>query len=170
MKPNQPIILCGYTSSGKTTIGTLLAEKLQLDFYDTDQMLITQNQMTIPEIFSRGGEELFRSLERKIIDQICLLGSSVVSTGGGMLASEDNARVLSKHGPIVYISRPFEACYQSLALQPERPLFRNHTKAELAATYKKRADIYSKYAAFTVENSSSPEHTVTDILDFLETL
>lgn len=170
MKLNQPIILCGYTSSGKTTIGTLLAGKLHYDFYDTDQMLIKQSQMTIPEIFAKGGEKLFRNLERKIVNQICLLGSCVVSTGGGMLAIEENAHILSAHGLIIYINRPFESCYQSLALHPERPLFQNHTKDELAITYQKRADIYSKYAAFAIENSRSPECAVMAIYDFLKTL
>lgn len=164
---SQPIILCGYTSCGKTTTGRLLAKKLNVDFYDTDQMLTEQNQMTIAEIFDRGGEALFRQLEYEIVRQVCRLGLSVVSTGGGMLASEDNARLLSRHGIIVYIQRPFEACYQSLAAQPERPLFKNHTKKELAASYEKRASIYQKYASMTVKNEGSPEAAVKDICDFL---
>ena len=54
MTPEHPIILCGFTSSGKTTIGKLLSEQLGLPFYDTDQMLIEHYKMTIPEIFAKG--------------------------------------------------------------------------------------------------------------------
>ena len=54
MTPEHPIILCGFTSSGKTTIGKLLSEQLGLPFYDTDQMLIEHYKMTIPEIFVPG--------------------------------------------------------------------------------------------------------------------
>lgn len=66
MTPEHPIILCGFTSSGKTTIGKLLSEQLGLPFYDTDQMLIEHYKMTIPEIFSEGGESLFRDYEHEI--------------------------------------------------------------------------------------------------------
>lgn len=164
---NRPIILCGYTSCGKTTIGHLLSQMLEIDFYDTDQILTSQHQKSISDIFSQGGEALFRQLEYGIVKQVCSLGPSVVSTGGGMLASEQNARLLSRHGIIIYIQRPFEACYQSLSQQPERPLFKNHTKEELAATYEKRSGIYQKYSSFTVKNEHSPQAAANSIYDFL---
>ena len=78
MTPEHPIILCGFTSSGKTTIGKLLSEQLGLPFYDTDQMLIEHYKMTIPEIFAEGGESLFRDYEHEIARQVCGLGPSVV--------------------------------------------------------------------------------------------
>ena len=74
MTPEHPIILCGFTSSGKTTIGKLLSEQLGLPFYDTDQMLIEHYKMTIPEIFAKGGESLFRDYEHEIAHQVCDLG------------------------------------------------------------------------------------------------
>ena len=164
---NQIIFLCGYTSCGKTTIGHLLSQMLETDFYDTDQMLTRQHHMTISDIFSQGGEALFRQLESSIVKQVCDLNPCVVSTGGGMLASEQNSQLLSRHGIIIYIQRPFEACYQSLSLQPERPLFKNHTKEELAAAYEKRSGIYEKYASFTVKNEHSPQTAANSIYDFL---
>lgn len=128
MTPEHPIILCGFTSSGKTTIGKLLSEQLGLPFYDTDQMLIEHYKMTIPEIFAKGGESLFRDYEHEIAHQVCGLGPSVVSTGGGMLTFDRNGEILEKSGTIFYIDRPFEDCYRNLALHPERPLFKNIQK------------------------------------------
>ena len=104
MTPEHPIILCGFTSSGKTTIGKLLSEQLGLPFYDTDQMLIEHYKMTIPEIFSEGGESLFRDYEHEIARQVCGLGPSVVSTGGGMLTFDRNGELLEKSGMIFYLS------------------------------------------------------------------
>ena len=106
MTPEHPIILCGFTSSGKTTIGKLLSEQLGLPFYDTDQMLIEHYKMTIPEIFAEGGESLFRDYEHEIARQVCGLGPSVVSTGGGMLTFDRNGEILEKSGTIFYIDRP----------------------------------------------------------------
>lgn len=164
MYRNRPIILCGFTSSGKTTIGKLLAKQLEIPFYDTDQMITEQNHATIKEIFSRGGETLFRDLEHEIAKQVCRLGASVVSTGGGMLTFERNGLLLSERGTILYIDRPFEGCYQSLAKQPDRPLFKDHSKAEIQKTYETRTSLYKKYAAFTVKNDSTPQDAVRDIL------
>lgn len=163
----QPIILCGFTSCGKTTIGSLLARQLGIPFYDTDQMLIQQNQMTIPEIFSKGGETLFRDLEHEIAKQICTMPPSVVSTGGGMLIAERNAAVLSRQGIIIAIIRPFDQCYTSISQKPDRPLFKNHTKEELEEIYQMRSEIYQKCAAFTIKNDSTPEDAVRQILSVL---
>ena len=167
MTKNLPIILCGFTSSGKTTIGKLLSEKLDLPFYDTDQMLIEHYQMTIPEIFAKGGETLFRDYEHEIARQVCTLGPAVVSTGGGMLTFDRNGEILAKSGIIFYIDRPFEDCYANLARHPERPLFKNHTKEEVENMYLTRRGLYQKYAAYSVANTGIPERTAEKIVSLL---
>lgn len=168
MKLKRPVILCGFTSSGKTTIGNLLAEKLNVPFYDTDQMLIEKNQMTIKEIFAKGGEALFRDMEHEIAKQVCLLGPSVVSTGGGMLTFERNGALLTEYGLVIYIDRPFDACYQSLSQHPDRPLFKNHTRGEVESSYNERRAMYLAYASHTVKNDSTCEDAVNAICTILE--
>lgn len=167
MNINQPIILCGFTSSGKTTIGKLLAEHLGVPFYDTDQMLITQNHMTIKEIFAKGGETLFRDLEHEIAKQVCALPLSVVSTGGGMLTFPRNGELLSDHGLIIYIDRPFDNCYDNLSKSPDRPLFKNNTRKDLEILYNERRAKYLAYAAHTIKNDSTCEDAVTAVCNIL---
>lgn len=168
MKQNAPLILCGFTSCGKTTIGKLLAKTLSLPFYDTDQLLQESSAMTIQEIFEKGGEPLFRDLEHGIAKRVCNLGPAVVSTGGGMLTFPRNGELLSKAGVIFYIDRPFEHCYENLKKQPDRPLFKNHTKAELFSTYESRRALYQTYAAFSIKNDGAPEDAVRKICEILE--
>ena len=168
MDINQPIILCGFTSSGKTTVGNLLAKRLGVLFYDTDQILIAQNQMTIKEIFAKGGETLFRDLEHEIAKQVCSLGPSVVSTGGGMLTFPRNGEVLTGHGLIIYIDRPFDHCYENLSKHPDRPLFQNNSREDLETLYHRRREKYLIYASHTVKNDSTPEDAVTAICNILE--
>ena len=158
MTPEHPIILCGFTSSGKTTIGKLLSEQLGLPFYDTDQMLIEHYKMTIPEIFAKGGESLFRDYEHEIARQVCGLGPSVVSTGGGMLTFDRNGEILEKSGTIFY---------RNLALHPERPLFKNHTKEEIENTYLTRRGLYKKYAKYDIPNTKGPQDAVEKICALL---
>lgn len=169
MHINQPIILCGFTSSGKTTIGSILAKKLHVPFYDTDQMLVEQNRMTIKEIFSKGGETLFRDLEHEIAKQVCTLEPSVVSTGGGMLTFKRNGDILSDYGLIIYIDRPFSHCYENLAKYSDRPLFKNNTREELELRYLDRREKYLAYASHIIKNDSTCEDAVTAICNILET-
>lgn len=168
MNLDRPIILCGFTSCGKTTVGTMLADRLGLPFYDTDQLLIDQNQMTIPEIFAKGGETLFRDMEHEIAKQACNLGPAIVSTGGGMLIFPRNAELLAAHGMIFHIDRSFENCYQSLAAHPDRPLYKNHTKAEMEETYRTRQKKYEACAVCSIKNDSAPEDAVDQICTYLE--
>lgn len=167
MNIDNPIILCGFTSCGKTTIGKLLARELSLPFFDTDQMLIDQSRMTIPEIFEKGGETLFRDMEHQIAKQVCSLGPAVVSTGGGMLTFKRNADLLSQYGTIIYIDRSFENCCRSLSRQPDRPLYKNHTRAQIGEIYQSRTAKYREYAALSVKNNSAPEDAVWQICLYL---
>lgn len=159
----EKFILCGFTSSGKTTIGKLLAQRLELPFFDTDEMLMQENQMTIPEIFEKGGETLFRNLEYDIARKVCELDPAVISTGGGMLTFARNGELLKKNGQIIYIDRPFEACYRSLSSMPDRPLFQHNTKEQLERLYLERKSQYMLYASQTVKNDSRPEDVVEEI-------
>ncbi len=161
---SKPIFLCGYTSSGKTTIGKLLAKRLDLPFFDTDQMLEQQTGMTPQAMFARYGETYFRQKEQEIARQFCAFGPSVVSTGGGMLTLPENAQLLSAHGTIVHIDRPFEDCYQDLQKTPDRPLIRNNTKEQLLARYEERQNAYRAYARCSIKNDGAPEDAVTRIL------
>lgn len=124
--------------------------------------------MTIKEIFSKGGETLFRDMEHDIAKQVCGLGPSVVSTGGGMLTFSRNGDLLSENGIIIYIDRPFEDCYESLSHYPDRPLFKNHTKEEVRETYLTRTSLYMRYALAVIKNDSTPEDAVQKILSLPE--
>ena len=127
-------------------------------------MLIEHYKMTIPGIFAKGGESLFRDYEHEIARQVCGLGPSVVSTGGGMLTFDRNGEILEKSGTIFYIDRPFEDCYRNLALHPERPLFKNHTKEEIENTYLTRRGLYKKYAKYDIPNTKGPQDAVYSCL------
>lgn len=105
----KPVFLCGYTSSGKTTVGKELAKQLGVSFFDTDELLARQAGQTPQQIFVEKGEAYFRDLEHEIARQTAAYPPCVISTGGGMLISERNGKLLSEAGTIIYLNRPFEA-------------------------------------------------------------
>lgn len=164
----KPVFLCGYTSSGKTTVGKELAKQLGVPFFDTDKLLEQQAGQTPQQVFAEKGEVYFRDLEHEIARQTAAYPPCVISTGGGMLTSARNGELLSAAGTIVYLNRPFEACYRSLMQNPDRPLIKNNTKEELRERYEKRAVSYRAYADFTVKNDRTPQMTAQRILAFLK--
>lgn len=101
---NQSIVLIGFRGSGKTTIGRLLAQKLNYPFVDTDAEIVAHTGMTIQAIFEKHGEAAFRAHESRIIQQLESNPPRVISVGGGAVLSEENRLALRKLGTIVWLT------------------------------------------------------------------
>ena len=97
------IFLIGYMGSGKTTFGRLVAEQTGLNFIDTDSYIENQQHKTIPEIFAELGEEKFRELEQKCLNEVSGLENVIISTGGGMPCYFDNMELMNRNGETIYI-------------------------------------------------------------------
>ncbi len=166
----SPIILCGFMSSGKTTVGRPLAQKLGYQFLDTDQLLVQTYGMTISEIFEKGGESYFRDLEHQIAKNVCTMTKTVVSTGGGMLTFARNGEILSEYGTVIYLEKDFEECYSRLVLQKNRPIVQSKTKEEMRQMYENRIALYKKYAAYTIKNHGTVEDAVNQIWNLISPL
>ena len=100
MKLNKNLILVGNMAAGKSTIGRLLAKKLNLKFFDTDFIIEKKAKMKISEVFKKKGELYFRNLERKIVLNLLNKNNSVISLGGGAftetvrkVSQKDNATI-----------------------------------------------------------------------------
>ena len=83
------VILIGPMGSGKTTIGSLLAQKLNLEFRDTDQIIEREEGKTVSQIFLDEGEDAFRVIEKRVLRQELLTDGTVLSLGGGTPISID---------------------------------------------------------------------------------
>ena len=89
------IALIGMMGSGKTTISKLLVDKIsEFSFVDTDLIIVERENMTINDIFSLKGEDYFRSVETKVLEDILVNDNQVVSTGGGIVKKEQNILLL----------------------------------------------------------------------------
>ena len=155
-------------ASGKTTVGKALSKKLNIDYVDTDELLVETYGQSIPEIFEKYGEEYFRDLEHNIAKKTADMKCKVVSTGGGMLTFDRNGEVLKKGSTIICLVRDFDKIYEDLLLDTNRPLARDKSKEELKQMYDMRILKYKKYADYTVENNGSIEDCVKKIISIID--
>ena len=98
MKSKENLIFLGMMGSGKSSIGSLVAKKLNLEFIDIDKEIEKKLGMSIKEIFNSKGENYFRELEEKVTLKKLKLNSTVISLGGGAFVNQQiRKEVLKKH-------------------------------------------------------------------------
>ena len=143
------IVLVGMPGCGKSHIGRLVAETLGRELIDTDEEIIKDAGMPIPEIFEKYGEEVFRKYEHEVILRVGKLSGKVISTGGGVVTREENYAPLRQNSKIFFIERDISSLPTN-----GRPLSKTNS---LIAMYEKRLPMYKKFADVTVKNDSTPE-------------
>ena len=118
------LFLIGFSGSGKSTIGPLLARRLKAKFFDTDTMIENETGSKISELFRRDGEARFRKLERQTIKTVLQSRTKhkVIALGGGAFANSSNRALIMKSGVVVYLSCPVLELYRRLRLNSDRPL------------------------------------------------
>ena len=149
------VVLIGMPSSGKSTIGRMLAEKLGKRFLDLDDEVVKADGRTIPEIFAAEGEDSFRRKETEQIARFAKEGRQLLSCGGGVIKRPENIRLLHQNGVILFLDRPLEA----LTVGGGRPL--SSSTDALRAMYTERRPLYLAAADAVVPNHT----TVTDAVN-----
>ncbi|MBL7960410.1 DUF559 domain-containing protein [bacterium] len=120
------IYLCGFMGSGKTTVGTLLAEKLGYSFIDTDHLIEQNEKKSISEIFANSGEAQFREIEIRVIEQVIKSNqNTVIALGGGSLMSKENLNLIKADGFLVYLHADLNILAERLRSDSARPLLKH---------------------------------------------
>ncbi len=152
------IVLIGMPSSGKTTVGTILAERLRRPLIDTDAETERRTGKTVPELFAEGGEENFRKEERLTISE-CARGTGVIiATGGGAPMFPESRAALAGNGFVVLILRDTEKLDTT-----GRPLSRDLDT--LKAMYNVRMPVYKAFADAEAVNNDTPSACAEFILE-----
>ncbi|MGM9584736.1 MAG: shikimate kinase [Faecousia sp.] len=156
------IVLVGMPGCGKTTVGSLLAQRLRRGFADADEKIVELAGTSIPEIFAQDGEDAFRQWETTALEALGKQSGLVIATGGGCVTRQQNYPLLHQNGYIVWLERDL-----SLLPTDGRPLSQTNRLSDLYAV---RKPLYEAFADIRVENTGSPEETVNAILTKLEEL
>ena len=144
--------LIGMMSSGKTKVGRRLSERSGFPLVDTDDQIVEQAGMTIPQIFATHGEPAFRSMESEEVARIAgLTERLVVATGGGAILDRVNRSLMRETGLVVWL-KPSIASLIAKGKTKNRPLLLGHD--DLAARYTEiweaRKHLYQEAAHLSV--------------------
>ena len=156
------VYLIGMMGTGKTTVGKLLAEKLDYRFFDTDEIVEKVTRKKITEIFAQEGEESFRNLESKVLNEVSAYTRSVIATGGGIIQRQMNWSYL-RQGLIIWLDTNSEVIKERLAEDQNRPL-----ASEWESLLKVRSSLYAQAdLQIKIENQQTPEDIATRIIELI---
>lgn len=153
------IYLIGMPGSGKSTIGSLLASKLNFEHIDLDGQIEKNSLMFIDEIIDKLGVKRFRELETENLEQI-INDNVVISCGGGIVENRKNKKLMD--GIIVYLDVDNSKIEKRLENDYDRPLLMDTTIEDL---YNKRFLYYQHFANINVSNNGEMIDTVENIIE-----
>ena len=141
--------LIGMMGSGKTSVGKLLADKLQFLNIDIDKEIEKDEKLSIKEIFEKKGESYFREIESKYLLRKRKL--AVVSCGGGIILNKKNREFLKTSGYTIYLKSSIPNLEKRLLNENSRPLLSNdNLKETLINIYSNRKTLYTSTANTTI--------------------
>ena len=150
--------------SGKSSIGKILANKLDYNFIDIDKMIEFKTKKTIKKIFEQDGEQYFRDLEEKITLNILNNKETIVSLGGGAIINNAIRNSIKKSSYNIYLKVDVDILVKRLRNSKNRPLiYKKNLKQELMNLEKKREKYY-KNADLIVKNEKNIIETTQNII------
>jgi shikimate dehydrogenase len=165
------ISLIGFMGSGKSTVGKILAEKLNFLFIDTDKIIELSENRSIPEIFEQDGENFFRDVESEVISKVYPDNRNCIfSCGGGVVLREDNMQIIKAESFVIYLHITPGIAYERLKNVNDRPLL---DKKDRQSTIRKlidfRKELYLKYCDLMIENKDKkPEMVAEEVLESIK--
>ena len=164
------IFIVGPMGSGKSTVGKIISDELFLNFFDTDEEIENRTGASIDWIFDLEGEEGFRKRETGILEEMVQKNSVVLSTGGGIILSENNRELLSSRGTVFYLATPISVQLERTAKDKDRPLLKNGDPGQiLKELHEKRKDLYESVSDHIVETEDkSSQEVASEIINLVK--
>lgn len=157
------VVLIGFMGSGKTTIGKSLARQLHKKFVDVDTVIEKEQNSSVTDIFKNKGEEYFRDLEQKCINELTAKTGQIIATGGGLPIYS----TIAEKSLIINIDADFDVILGRLSSKErdKRPLLQDESRAR--ALFEQRIDTYRELAHFNVDANQKVSTFIHMIFDFI---
>jgi shikimate kinase len=162
------VVLVGPMGVGKSTVGHLLAERLQAGYRDTDDDIVAEQGRAIADIFVEDGEPAFRAVEKRAVRRAVAEHEGVLALGGGAILDPDT-RALLAGLPVVYLSMDVEEAVKRTGLNVARPLLAVNPRKQWRELMEARRHLYEEVAtAVVATDGRSPEEVAGAVLDAVE--
>ena len=168
MKSKENLVFIGMMGSGKSSIGSMVSKKLNLNFYDIDQLIENDQKMKISKIFEIKGENFFRDIEKKVTLNILKSKKGVVALGGGGFINRVIKNEVLENHLSFWLNWNIDTLVNRIKNSKKRPLAVKSSKNELTEIIKKRSIIYSK-ALYKIDCENFTKQQITKkIIDIYE--
>lgn len=159
-----PIILIGPPGAGKSTIGKLLAKRLNRPFLDTDIEIENRAGKSIPDLFLEDGEVVFRALEEQVVLELIDHVDSVISLGGGSVLAESVQEKLTEQKEVVFLDVSISNAAPRIGFNRDRPLLLGNPRQQWLSLMEKRRPIYERLATRTISTDNKKAAEVANEL------
>lgn len=152
------IVLIGFRGTGKSTVGKLLANRLERDYIDSDEYIENSTKKAIKHIFEEDGEEGFRKIEADVIAELSRMDNKIVAVGGGAILREDNVRNLKDNGFLILLEATPEIIHNRITQDEkttqQRPSLTDKKPLdEIKHLLEQREHHYKNAADYTINTS-----------------
>jgi shikimate kinase len=161
---NSNLFITGFMGVGKTTIGELVAQKLNRKFFDLDKEIEEYLNLPVLDIIEKFGVEYFRKIENQKLALLCTYKEVVVALGGGTLIHNKNLKQVEKSGYLVYLMGDYTTVKNRLMASYQRPLFKNMDKSAFEILFEERKEGYTKAQLCVQTDGLLPDQVSNRIL------
>ncbi len=157
-------IIIGAPGAGKTSVGRRVAERLGVEFRDSDAAIEKRASKPVSDIFLSDGETEFRRLEREVIAESLKDADGVLSVGGGAVLDPDTREAFSHH-TVVWLEVDLGNATKRVGMNSARPLLMGNVRGTMTTMLNERTPLYEEVATVTVDTSGRPlKDVVNDVV------
>ena len=166
----KPVIVIGLMGAGKSHIGAMLAQSLNLPFVDADKDIEQQEGTSIADLFEKRGEGYFRGVERATLKKLIDGDLKIISPGGGAVMNEETANLIWSSCISIWLKADLDVLVERTSRNANRPLLKTGNPRDiLSALMMKRNPVYARANICVDSNSSDVHVTLEKTLSALET-
>ena len=162
------LYLVGFMGAGKSTIGPILRDRLERDFFDLDEKIVAEAGMPIHRIFNEEGERYFRNLESRLLRRISRSKPLIIGLGGGAFMSNLNRSQILRTGTSIWLQVSFRNAWERCSGEGTRPLAGN--LSQFQELYRQRQHTYQKCDLHVATDEMDPESVCDKIINLLQSL